>query len=187
MRSLLSTERLEDIDGRLAVTDEDSCASGVRYMKFWVDDAPTNPIEGRSPVGEEAPSRASPHHVGIPPFPNLSARDISRVPTSPERRDRPPQDQGVQDRSYGHGSPDFGGGAGDLEIANTPSIFTNSISSIDTHQCHTTTSIIYPAGIEDDIRVLMNHSYLNRLNPPISSLQTIHLMVRSSEPLLGGA
>ena len=75
-------------------------------------DAPSNPTEGRSPVGEEAPSRASPRHVGIPPFPNLSARDISRVPTSPEKRDRPSRDQGIQDRSYGHGSPDFGGGVG---------------------------------------------------------------------------
>ena len=99
------------IDGRLAVTDEDPHAPGVRYVKFWVDDAPSNPSENRSQAGEEAPSRASPHHVGIPPFPNLSARD-SRVPTSPERRDRPPQDQGTQDRSYGQGSPDFGGGVG---------------------------------------------------------------------------
>ena len=51
MRSLLSTERLEDIDGRLAVADEDSNAHGVRYVKFWVDDAPSSPTEGRSPVG----------------------------------------------------------------------------------------------------------------------------------------
>ena len=39
VRSVLSTERLEEIDGRLAVTDEDSHAHGVRYVKFWVDDA----------------------------------------------------------------------------------------------------------------------------------------------------
>ena len=38
MRSLLSTERLEEVDGRLAATDEDS--HGIRYVKFWVDDAP---------------------------------------------------------------------------------------------------------------------------------------------------
>ena len=86
-------QRLEDIDGRLAVTDEDSHALGVRYVKFWVDDAPSSPTEGRSPVGEEAPSRASPHHVGISPFPNLSSGDVSRAPTSPERRDRPSRDQ----------------------------------------------------------------------------------------------
>ena len=35
VRSLLSTERLEDIDGRLTVTDEDSHAPRVRYVKFW--------------------------------------------------------------------------------------------------------------------------------------------------------
>ena len=44
VRSLLSTERLEELDGRLAVTDEDS--HGVRYVKFWVDDAPSSPMEG---------------------------------------------------------------------------------------------------------------------------------------------
>ena len=43
------------------------------------------------------------------------------------------------------------------EIDNTASISTNSISSIDTHQCHTTSSMIDPEGIEDDIRVLMSH------------------------------
>ena len=31
---LLPTERLEEMDGRLAVTDEDS--RGIRYVKFWV-------------------------------------------------------------------------------------------------------------------------------------------------------
>ena len=77
MRSLLSTERLEEIDGRLAVTDEDTHAPGVRYVKFWVDDAPGNPTEGRSHIGEEAPRRASLHQAGIPPFPNLSARETS--------------------------------------------------------------------------------------------------------------
>ena len=110
MRSLLSTERLEDIDGRLAVTDEDPHAPGVRYVKFWVDDAPSNLSENRSQAGEDAPP-VSTHHAGIPPFPNLSARD-RRTPASPERRERPSQDQGTQDRSYGQGSPDFGGGVG---------------------------------------------------------------------------
>ena len=44
------------------------------------------------------------------------------------------------------------------EIDNSTSIFTNSISSIDSPQCHTTSSMIDPESIEDDIRVLMNHS-----------------------------
>ena len=68
-------------------------------MKLSVDDAPSNPTEGRSHMGEEAPSRTSFHQTGIPPFPNLSARD-SRAPTSSERRERTPQDQEAQDRSY---------------------------------------------------------------------------------------
>ena len=75
------------------------------------ESAPSNPTEGRSQVGEEAPSRVSPHREGIPLFPNLGAGDVSRALTSLERRDRPPQDQG-QTRSHGQGSPDFGGGVG---------------------------------------------------------------------------
>ena len=109
VRSLLPTERLEEMDGRLAVTDEDS--RGFRYVKFWVDDTPGSPAEGRaSSVGAEAPSRVSYPHVSTPPFPSLSARDEGRVPPSPERRDRPPPDQLGPDRGYGSGSPDFGGG-----------------------------------------------------------------------------
>ena len=44
------------------------------------------------------------------------------------------------------------------EINSSTSIFTNLISSIDSPQCHTTSSMIDPESIEDDIRVLMNHS-----------------------------
>ena len=101
----------------LAVTDEDPHAPGVRYCEVsggrW-HDAPSNPTDGRSQAGEEVPTHASPHHVGIPPFPNLSARS-SHAPASPERRDRPPPDQGSQDRTYGQGSPDFGGGVGYID------------------------------------------------------------------------
>ena len=43
-RSLLQAERLEEMDGRLAVTDEDS--SGNSYVKFWVDEtfSPTEEV-----------------------------------------------------------------------------------------------------------------------------------------------
>ena len=37
----LPTERLEKIDGHLAVTDENPHDSGIGYMQFWVDEAPT--------------------------------------------------------------------------------------------------------------------------------------------------
>ena len=51
VRLLLPTERLEEMDGRLAMTNEDS--RGNRYVKFWVDKAP-NSLEGRtSSLGDE--------------------------------------------------------------------------------------------------------------------------------------
>ena len=37
VRSLLPTEQLEEIDGRLAVLDIDP-ATGTRFVKFWVDE-----------------------------------------------------------------------------------------------------------------------------------------------------
>ena len=43
VRSLLSTEVMEEIAGRLAVTDVDS--SGQRLVKFWIDDFPSSPAE----------------------------------------------------------------------------------------------------------------------------------------------
>ena len=74
VRSLLPTERLEEMDGRLAVTDEDS--RGIRCVKVWVDEAPRSPGEGRaSSLGEEGPPRAPYSQVSVPPFPSLSARD----------------------------------------------------------------------------------------------------------------
>ena len=42
VKSLLS-EVMEEVDGRLAVTDVDS--SGQRYVKFWIDDFPTSLVE----------------------------------------------------------------------------------------------------------------------------------------------
>ena len=88
VRSRLSTERLEEMDDRLAVTDEDPHAPGVRCVKFWVDDAPGSPTEGRNRMGEEVPSRASFHQKRNPTISKL--RD-SRAPISPERRERTSQ------------------------------------------------------------------------------------------------
>ena len=56
VRSLLPTERLEEMDGRLAVTDEDPHASGARYVKFWVDEAPNSPEGSRIHADEEPTS-----------------------------------------------------------------------------------------------------------------------------------
>ena len=43
VRSLLPTERLEEINGRLAVTDENLHNPGTRFVRFWVDEAPSSP------------------------------------------------------------------------------------------------------------------------------------------------
>ena len=67
VRSLLPTERLEEMDGRLAVTDEDPHTPGVRYVKFWVDEIPNSPEGSRSHADEG------------PTFPLASARDVSRA------------------------------------------------------------------------------------------------------------
>ena len=98
VRLLLSTERLEEMDGRLAVTDEDPYALGVRYVKFWIDEAPGSPEGGRSHADEDVPL--------------ASTRDPSRASMTPERsdRDRRSHDQEVPDRNHSRGSPDFGGG-----------------------------------------------------------------------------
>ena len=100
VRSLLSTERLEEMDGRLAVTDEDPHTPGATYVKFWVDEALNNPEGNRSHADEDVS------------FPRASARDPSRAPMTPERRERTPPDQEVLDRNHSHGSPGFGGGVG---------------------------------------------------------------------------
>ena len=44
VRSLLPTEQLEEVDGRLAVLDID-LVSGTRFVKFWVDEVPLNASE----------------------------------------------------------------------------------------------------------------------------------------------
>ena len=103
VRSLLPTERLEEMDGRLAVTDEDPRASGVKYAKLWVDEVPNSPEGSRSHADEE------------PTSPLASARDVSRVPTTPERRERMSPEHEISDRNRSRGSPDFGGGVGHQE------------------------------------------------------------------------
>ena len=52
MRSLLSSEQLEEIDGRLAVVDV-SPASGARVVRFWVDETP---LQDENIGGNRAPT-----------------------------------------------------------------------------------------------------------------------------------
>ena len=69
VRSLLSTELVEDIDGRLAVTDVDP--SGNRFVKLWIDELPGGSVEEpTAPLGgEPAVTRSSHSQFTVPPFP----------------------------------------------------------------------------------------------------------------------
>ena len=116
VRSLLSSEQLEEIDGRLAVVDT-SPASGARVVRFWVDEvslqdesvsgtrAPA-PMEQRSldtparrPTGGGC-SRESPDFGGGVDYHDLDAPRRERLPdgtreTPPRSRQNntPPEDQ----------------------------------------------------------------------------------------------
>ena len=76
VRSLLPTEQLEEVEGRLVVTDADPHHPGTRSVRFWVDEAPSDPEGNRSHGDEE--------HTHSP----VSARNASRAPLTPERRER---------------------------------------------------------------------------------------------------
>ena len=95
VRSLLSSEQLEEMDGRLAVVDV-SPSTGARFVKFWVDEIPLqdeNIGEGRREID---PSFAQ--HAG----------NRTPSPMEQERLETPAR------RPTGAGcsreSPDFGGG-----------------------------------------------------------------------------
>ena len=51
VRSLLPTERLEEIDNRLAVVDVDP-ATGTQFVKFWVDEKPSGTDGSHAPRRE---------------------------------------------------------------------------------------------------------------------------------------
>ena len=96
MRSLLSTEQLEEIDGRLAVLDVDP-STGTRFVKFWADEIPLN-----ATVGNPAEGRRSSAPV--------MSRDVSRTSGTPERRERESPVHEATERDRNRESPDFGGG-----------------------------------------------------------------------------
>ena len=116
VRSLLSSEQLEEVDGRLAVVDT-SPATGARVVRFWVDELPSQDesISGRrAPVTAEQTSletptrrpavvggsRDSPDFGGGVDFHGLDAPRRERLPdgtreTPPRNRQNntPPEDQ----------------------------------------------------------------------------------------------
>ena len=109
MRSLLPTERVEELDGRLAVTDVDS--SGNRFVKHWLDAPFSSPAE--EPVasvgGEPVMTRGLQHsQPTVPPLPFLGERNVERTPLSTERRERPDPDYTGFSRGACSGSPGFG-------------------------------------------------------------------------------
>ena len=95
MRSLLSSEQLEEMDGRLAVVDV-SPSTGARFVKFWVDEIPLqdeNVGEGRR---ETDPSFAQ--HAG------------SRTPSPMERERLETPARRPTGTGCSRESPDFGRG-----------------------------------------------------------------------------
>ena len=48
VRSLLPNERLEEMGGHLAVTDDDPQNPGVRRVRFWVDESANTSVDARS-------------------------------------------------------------------------------------------------------------------------------------------
>ena len=116
VRSLLSTEQLEEIDGRLAIVDT-SPTSGMRVVRFWVDEPSVHEDsvgEARSPlrteqIGISTPprrhtegecSRESPEFGGGVDYHDLDSPRRERLPegtreSPPKTRQNntPPEDQ----------------------------------------------------------------------------------------------
>ena len=114
VRSLLSTEQLEEMDGRLAIVDT-SPTSGMRVVRFWVDEPSVLHVgEGRSPLRTEQIgigtlprrhtegecSRESPEFGGGVDYHDLDPPRRERLPEgtreSPPRtrqNNTPPEDQ----------------------------------------------------------------------------------------------
>ena len=107
VRSLLSTELVEEIDGKLAVTDVDP--SGNRFVKFWIDDVPSSLVEPTAPLGgEPVVTRSSHSQFTVPLF--LAERNGEQAPMIPERRGRRSPGHSGHSKGIGLGSPGFGAG-----------------------------------------------------------------------------
>ena len=107
VRSLLPTEQLEEIDGRLAVLDVDP-VSGTRFVRFWVDEVPLSTLEEgpsqrreRDDLPSETngrdPERRSPDFGGGTGYQEHDPTHRERVPlrgNSPDARERIPHVEG---------------------------------------------------------------------------------------------
>ena len=115
VRSLLSTEVMEEVDGRLAVTDVDS--NGQRYVKFWIDEFHNSPAEEQA-AHHAAEEHGAERELQQPPasilaFSVCSERSAeSRVPRTPEGREGLTAGHNPGYASAPHyGSPGFESGA----------------------------------------------------------------------------
>ena len=110
VRSLLSSELVEETDGKLAVTDVDP--SGNRFVKFVIDDVPSNLAEETAAPfgGDPVVTRSSHSQFTVPPFPFLAEKSGEQAPLTPERRERPNHGHTEHSKGVGHGSPGFGAG-----------------------------------------------------------------------------
>ena len=105
VRSLLSTEQLEELDGRLAIVDTNS-VSGTRVVRFWVDEPPSRdvsssdirtspPTENRNPEtpvrdhGRGGCSRESPEFGGGVDYHDLDPPRREQLPEN--HRESPPR------------------------------------------------------------------------------------------------
>ena len=102
---------MEEVDGRLAVTDVDS--NGQRYVKFCIDEFHSNPAEEQAAhhVAEEYVAERERQQLpaSILAFPVFSERSAeSRAPRTPERREglTPGHNTGYASASH-HASPGF--------------------------------------------------------------------------------
>ena len=107
MRSLLPTEQLEEVDGRLAVLDIDP-VSGTRFVKFWVDEVPLNASEEGPNQRRERDTpicdgngrdteRRSPDFGGGTDYQEHDSTTRERIPlsgSSPDARERVPHVEG---------------------------------------------------------------------------------------------
>ena len=107
VRSLLPTEQLEEIDGRLAVLDVDPI-SGTRSVKFWVDEVPLSTSEEglsqrrerNNPVCETTgrdTERQSPDFGGGVDYQEHDSSNRVRAPlggSSPDAKERIPNIEG---------------------------------------------------------------------------------------------
>ena len=92
VRSLLSSEQLEEIDGRLAIVDTSS-VSGERVVRFWVDESPgqDDSVHG-TPIRDHVRggcSRESPDFGGGVGYHDLEPPRRERLPDS--NRESPPR------------------------------------------------------------------------------------------------